>query len=412
MPETGNLASPARRAGTGQKTLRETQQDERQKLFEWLSSGIRDEPNAERIFVSFCERLLRCGVKLSRATLHFRVHHPQWLGTRFVWSGNQTAAQAQTIAYDVEATDVFQLSPFKRVIDTGKPVRQRLQICGPHRFPVYDELREAGHTDYIAWLIDHTQGRRHLITLATNASGGFADEETALVEGLLPLFSLITDIRLKNQLASTLLQTYVGPHASQQILDGATTRGSGATVNAAVMMCDLRNFTQLSDRRSRDDVIRILNRYFDVVCEPIERNGGEILKFIGDGLLAIFSLAQPDACARLLHAIHEAHEAASRLDATEEPIVFGTGVHVGEVMYGNIGSTRRLDFTVIGPAVNLASRLEGLTKTLHRRVLMSGEFVREASRSGETEYLGLHKVNGFDNAVEVHALKLPVTLPF
>lgn len=374
-------------------------------LFQWLSTGLREEPTAERIFFEFCNRLTDCGVSLSRCSLHFRVHHPQWLGTRIIWARGQTEAEVHTVAYDVEATDAFLRSPFHLVIQTGKNVRQKIQICGAHIFPVYEELRQQGHTDYAAWPLDHTQGRRHLITFATNRKGGFKDSEIALIREVLPLFSLVTEIRVKDQLARTLLQTYVGPHASEQILDGATTRGSGVTVNAAVMMCDLRNFTQLADRRHRDEVIDILNAYFDLIADPIEKHGGEILKFIGDGLLAVFPLDRPNACDRLLSAVFEACDAASRRESSGYQIRFGTGIHVGEVMYGNIGSKRRLDFTVIGPAVNLASRLEALTKKLHRPVLISNDFVRAADCFEKTECLGFHTLSGFDHAMEVHALR-------
>ncbi len=379
-------------------------QRSRNSLTAWLAAGLREEPRVEVIFAKLCTRLTEQGVPLSRSTLHFRVHHPQWLGTRIIWTREDPDVDVHTVAYDVEATDVFLRSPFHLVIKTGQRLRQKIQVCGPHIFPIYDELRQQGHSDYAAWPLDHTQGRRHLITFATERPDGFLDDEISLIDELLPLFSLVTEIRLKNQLARTLLQTYVGPHASEQILEGATTRGSGVTVNAAVMICDLRNFTQLASTRHRDEVINILNSYFDLVADPIERNGGEILKFIGDGLLAVFPLDRPGACERLLSAVTEAQIAM--FQALDERIRFGTGVHVGEVMYGNIGSKRRLDFTVIGPAVNLASRLEGMTKTLQRPVLISGDFVKSANCADSTEALGHHKIHGFDAPIEVHALRI------
>jgi len=384
--------------------MNETYENSRASIINWLSAGLHEEPAAERIFVELCRRFIQSGIDLSRATLHFRVHHPQWLGTRIIWSRGQIEANVQTVAYDVEATDVFLRSPFRVVIETGKELRQKIQICGPHVFPIYDELRQQGHTDYVAWPLDHTQGKRHLITFATDREGGFRDAEIALIRQTLLLFSLVTEIRLKNQLARTLLQTYVGPHASEQILDGATTRGSGVTVSAAILICDLRNFTELSSRRHRDDVIRILNEYFDLIADPIESFGGEILKFIGDGLLAVFPLDTENACRRLLNAVVAAHEATTLRAAAAHSIRFGMGIHVGDVMYGNIGSKRRLDFTVIGPAVNLASRLQSLTKDLHRPVLISGDFVSAAGCLEETECLGLHKVKGFQTPIEVHAL--------
>jgi adenylate cyclase len=380
--------------------------DSRSEVIDWLSQGLRDEASPERIFVQFCERLMNAGIALTRATLHFRVHHPQWLGTRLIWHKGYDHAEVQHVAYDVEATDVFLRSPFHFVITTGNQVRQEIQLTGPHKYPVYEELRDQGHTDYVAWPLDHTQGRRHLITFATDGPAGFDEYEIALIESTLPLFSLVSEIRLKTQLARTLLQTYVGPHASEQILDGATTRGSGTTLSAAIMICDLRNFTLLSGSQHRDHVIDILNDYFDLIADPIERFGGEILKFMGDGLLAVFPLNRPNACQRLIAALTAAYEASARRSSAKFPVQFGTGVHVGEVMYGNIGSRRRLDFTVIGPAVNLASRLEALTKQLGRPVLISGDFVASAGCAAQSDCLGMHGVRGFDELIEVHALNI------
>jgi class 3 adenylate cyclase len=173
---------------------------------------------------------------------------------------------------------------------------------------VYDELRSKGLTDYVAWPLYHTLGKRHMVTFATDRPGGFDNAHIAGLLKLLPALALVSEIRMKNRLARTLLETYVGSHAGELILAGATRRGSGTTVRAAILICDLRDFTRISDNWPRDDVIGLLNDYFDAMSEPIARYGGEILKFIGDGLLAIFPLGQPSACGNLLHAVAEARQ--------------------------------------------------------------------------------------------------------
>ncbi len=198
------------------------------------------------------------------------------------------------------------------------------------------------------------------------------------------------------------------PMPASLILAGATRRGTGTTVRAAIMICDLREFTKISDNWPRDDVIDLLNDYFDAMSEPIARHGGEILKFIGDGLLAIFPLQQPDACAKLLHAVTEARRAMAALNERNgatgrAPLNYGIGVHVGDVMYGNIGSSSRLDFTVIGPAVNMASRLETLTKQLGRTVLLSRDFAELVQPQFELERVGKHEVRGFSDPIELFA---------
>jgi adenylate cyclase len=179
-------------------------------------------------------------------------------------------------------------------------------------------------------------------------------------------------------------------------------------VRAAIMICDLRDFTRISDNWPRDDVIELLNDYFDAISEPVVRHGGEILKFMGDGLLAIFPLSQPSACANLLHAVTEARQAMAALNERNgeigrEPLNYGVGVHVGDVMYGNIGSRSRLDFTVIGPAVNMASRLETLTKQLERKVLLSRAFADSVEGDFDLERVGEYPVRGFSDPIELFA---------
>jgi adenylate cyclase len=205
-----------------------------------------------------------------------------------------------------------------------------------------------------------------------------------------------------------LLETYVGPKAGELILAGATRRGSGTTVSAAIMICDLRDFTGISDNWPRDDVIDLLNDYFDAMSEPIARHGGEILKFMGDGLLAIFPLSEPAACANLLRAVEEAGAAMSALSERNSltgaaPLNYGVGVHVGDVMYGNIGSRTRLDFTVIGPAVNMASRIETLTKQVGRKVLLSRAFADMVKGEFDLARVGEYPVRGFSEPIELFA---------
>ncbi|MGY3690806.1 class 3 adenylate cyclase [Bradyrhizobium sp. USDA 3240] len=246
------------------------------------------------------------------------------------------------------------------------------------------------------------------MTFATDRAGGFDDVHIAELRKVLPVLALVSEIRMKNRLARTLLETYVGSHAGEMILAGATRRGSGTTVRAAIMICDLRDFTRISDSWPRDDVIDLLNDYFDAMSEPITRHGGEILKFIGDGLLAIFPLSDPKACANLLHAVSEAREAMAALSERNgmmgrAPMNYGIGVHVGDVMYGNIGSRTRLDFTVIGPAVNMASRLETLTKQLKKTVLLSRAFADLVEHDFALEHVGEHAVRGFSEPIELFA---------
>lgn len=382
----------------------------RRRILDWLINETRSERFIDNIFVDMNERLVEAGVPVARATMHFRTLHPQWMGARILWRPGMTEGKITTFGYGVENTSQFVNSPMNEIFSGAAEVRQTLERLERSDYPLYVELRDEGLTDYIAWPLEHTLGKRHVVTFSSNAAGGFTDEQVEFLRDLLPALTLVSEIRIKNILARTLLQTYVGPHASEQILAGATTRGSGTTVGAAILICDLRDFTTISDMWPRDDVIELLNAYFDAMSEPIERNGGEILKFMGDGLLAIFPLDKPDACHSLLMAIKEARVAMNDLNAFNAErgrvqLRYGVGVHVGDVMYGNIGSRKRLDFTVIGPAVNVASRLETLTKEVGHPVLISKAFVDMAKCGPELEPVGTFPLRGLGEPVDVYTFK-------
>jgi len=379
-------------------------------VMRWLTNDTRDERFIDNIFVELCVRLQRAGIPVKRATLHVLTYHPQWLGARIVWADGMREAELAGVDYDVRERSEYIGSPANEIHDGAAEVRENLER-NPSRgrkHAVYDELRANGFTDYVAWPLYHTLGKRHIVTFATDRSGGFDDAHIASLLKLLPILALVSEIRIKNRLARTLLETYVGPHAGEMILAGATRRGSGTTVRAAIMICDLRDFTVISDNWPRDDVIDLLNAYFDAMSEPIARHGGEILKFMGDGLLAIFPLSQPSACANLLRAVAEARQAMIALNEKNGEngrvaLNYGVGVHVGDVMYGNIGSRTRLDFTVIGPAVNMASRLETLTKQLGRTVLVSRAFADFVQSDFALERVGEHPVRGFSDPIELFA---------
>ena len=376
----------------------------------WLTNDTRDERFIDDIFAQLCNRLQLAGIPVKRASLHILIHHPQWLGARILWADGMRGAEIARVDYDVRERSEFIGSPANEIHDGAAEIRENLErdVALGRRHAVYDEMRAKGLTDYVAWPLYHTLGKRHFVTFATDRPGGFDDAHIAGLLDLLPSLALVSEIRIKNRLARTLLETYVGSHASELILAGATRRGSGTTVRAAIMICDLRDFTKISDNWPRDDVIDLLNGYFDAMSEPVERHGGEILKFIGDGMLAIFPLSEPQACANLLHAVAEARQAMIALnekngETGRAPLNYGIGIHVGDVMYGNIGSRSRLDFTVIGPAVNMASRLEAFTKQLGRTVLMSRAFADLVARDFELERVGEYPVRGFNEPIELFA---------
>ncbi|WP_119421782.1 adenylate/guanylate cyclase domain-containing protein [Desertibaculum subflavum] len=378
----------------------------------WLMTGTGDIRFAEDVFAEMCNRFLAAGVPIARASLHLLANNPQWMGARFIWRRTAGSIETHPVGYEVKQSDAYIKSPFGAIRTGAEMVRHRVDRgAGADLTPaLLAEFRAEGLVDYVAWPLKHMLGKRHMVTFASDAPDGFTDAQVAALAAALPALALVTEVRLKTRLARTLLETYVGPHAGQKILDGAIRRGDGETIRAAIIVGDLRNFTTLSSTRERDHVIAVLNEYFDALCQPIERNGGEILKFMGDGLLAIFPLDEPDACRRVLRTIVEILHAVAEVNARhraagQQPLGYGIGVHLGDVMYGNIGSRNRLDFTVIGPAVNIASRLESLTKEVGRPVLLSQAFAEMAGdEAASLERLGDYALKGLAAPVTVFAL--------
>jgi adenylate cyclase len=383
--------------------------ERRTSVLDWLVNGTRDERFLDNIFRDCCVKLRADGIPIARATLHLRLQHPQWFGSRFVWRPDLKDAELHPIELGITETDRYHHSPVAALHTGSAQVRKRLEEAPDDQdFPIYEELRREGMTDYVAWPLEFTLGVRHVITFAADRPGGFIDDELTLLRDLLPALALVTEVRMKNRFARRLLETYVGPHASEQILSGNIRRGSGVTITAVVMICDLRAFTTISEMWPRDDVISMLNEYFEVVAAPLEEKGGEILKFIGDGLLAVFPLNHPTACDDALAAVLSVRRGMAalnelRINANLEPLGYGLGVNVGDVMYGNIGTPTRLDFTVIGPAVNTAARLEGLTKSLGRTALFSAAFAGNVDAQA-LRSLGRFPLKGLGQPLEVFGL--------
>jgi adenylate cyclase len=404
MTHENAIAQPQGSRGDGAR--RGVWPRQRNGVLDWLINETRNERFLDNVFRDCCAKLRAGGIPIARAVLLLRLQHPQWFGSRVFWRPDLKAAELHPVEFGVTETERYRNSPVGAVQAGVAQVRRRLEEApNDQDYPIYEELRREGLTDYVAWPLEFTLGMRHVISFAADRPGGFTDDELSLLSDLLPALALVTEVRLKNRFARRLLETYVGPHASEQILSGHIRRGSGVTITAVVMICDLRGFTTISEFWPRDDVISMLNEYFDVVSAPLEENGGEILKFIGDGVLAIFPLERPTACSDALAAVVSVRNGMAALNERRvgtklERLGYGIGVNVGDVMYGNIGTPSRLDFTVIGPAVNTAARLEGLTKGLNRTALFSSAFADMIERSS-LRSLGRHPLRGLGEPLEV-----------
>jgi adenylate cyclase len=267
-------------------------------------------------------------------------------------------------------------------------------------YPILDELRQEGVTDYVITPLHFTNDDVHFASWSTQQEGGFTDDEIAVIASLAAPLARVAEIRAYYRVATTLLSTYVGQNAGARILAGQIRRGFTEEIHAAIWLSDMRGFTKLADRLPPQALVDLLNRYFDCQVPPILEHGGEVLKFMGDGLLAIFPIGNSDdaekVCAAALAAAQQARANVAALQATSDSdtgVRFGLALHVGDVLYGNIGSGNRLDFTCIGPAVNLAARLENLAGRLGRTVLASQLFARYCG--SEFHPIGKFAVAGF-----------------
>jgi adenylate cyclase len=381
-----------------------------QELTGWLIDGARSAPSPPRMMAETCERLVAAGLPLWRVGVFVRTLHPDIIGRNFVWRPGAEVVVGSA-NYEIVDSPEFRSSPLAIVFREGREVRALLDGPDSKRFPLFDDLRAEGVTDYIALPILHIDGSVHASSWTTKQPDGFTDEQLDALRSLIPPLARVIEITRLRFTASTLLDTYVGNRAGERIMGGQIRRGHTDTMHAAIWLSDLRGFTALSDRLPAETVVEILNLYFDCQVSAIRTHGGEVLKFMGDGLLAVFPIDEyvgdiQQVCARVLEA---ARESRSSVEAMQYPIGetierfrFGVALHVGKILYGNIGGGNRLDFTCIGPAVNLAARLEKIAGRLHRTVVASAQFAHASA--GDWSDLGEFPIAGFAKAERVYGL--------
>ncbi len=349
------------------------------RLLDWLLFEVGNTSDLAGFLNTFGGALEANGLAVWRVTLHIPTFHPEQRAFTFEWTSGGTTAVTPR-AHGIERTATYLASPLRLATENGRKLRRRLDMPQPD-LPVLEELRAMGVTDYLMvplQLLLRTAG----MSFATCRADGFTDGDIAALETAAAAATPHISLRSIRLSAINLLNTYVGRGAGEHILAGQFRRGDGETIHAAIWYCDLRGFTRLSDALSRDELIAVLNQWFETMVRAVESEGGEVLKFIGDGMLAIFPSAPGDAEACCRAALRAARLALAAMDtvnnerraAKKDALHFGLALHIGDVSYGNIGAPHRLDFTVIGPAVNFASRLEEQTKLTGHSLLISQEF--------------------------------------
>jgi adenylate cyclase len=392
-----------------------------------VREGLRG-ADAYHLFDGYCQRLVIDGAPLWRAHAAMETLHPQWNGYGFTWRRDLNAIEPENYAHSDQNEGMWLRSPFYALMqrafageDTPE-LRRRIET-GPEArdFPVLDDLYAQGATDYFAQLFaygergDRSQGTGIAYSFATDRKGGFSEDDTTLVQATLPALSLAMKAHAGHVIASGLLGTYLGEDAGRRIHTGSIMRGSLDNLRAVLWYADIRGFTPLSDTEPGAVVVELLNDVFEVLTASLRERGGQVLKFIGDAMLAIFPFEDADraeTCQRALDAAIEAMRNIDALNAVRASVgaplaSVDLALHLGDALYGNVGAIDRLDFTVIGPAINEATRIEALCQPLDRAVLVSAEFV-EGMKAADSRLisLGRHALRGVKEPKEIFALDL------
>jgi adenylate cyclase len=350
----------------------------------------------------FAERLVGEGISLLRAYMALPTVNPTFRVYNHVWT-RMSGILVEGVSHE-RNDDAFEISPFGYMLRTGLMEQHwRFDDAGAQPFEVFDDVRRDGGTDYLARLISFENAtapdlRGIAVSFSSDRTDGFLPDEVARIDTILPLLGLAAyRITLLN-LTVDMLDTYVGLSAGRRVLSGEIRRGSGTTLTAALLFADLRGFTALADTAGMDLIAR-LDQHLEAMVEPVAEQGGEVLKFMGDGVLAAFPMTaertREEACASAIRAAQAALERNAAVNRLRDPETFldlDIALHCGDVFYGNIGAAGRLDFTVIGPAVNEASRMEALCQPLGCSVIMS-ESVASVSPV-PVQPLGRHRLRG------------------
>jgi adenylate cyclase len=385
---------------------------------------------ARELFDGYCRRISAMCFVIMRAYVSTQTLHPQWSGYGYTWRRELNSVREQQFARGPVSQEWLN-SPFHALMRRSRAgeknpwLRRRLEL-GPEQrdFPALADFHAAGATDYVCLAFkfgeadDPSHGTGVLYSFTTDRPGGFHQAEIQLLRSTLPGLSLAMKAHTGYDIALGLLRIYLGHDAGSRVHSGAVERGTVDSLRSVLWYADLRGFTRISDISSGAKIVQMLNDVFETLTASLRPRGGHVLKFIGDAMLATISFDEPDETAACRRALDAAVEASANLkasnskrDAAGLPFAdVDIALHVGEVLYGNVGAADRLDFTVIGPAVNEVVRMEKLCEPLSRQILFSSRFAEAAGRcDGRLESLGQFQLRGVDEAKEIFGLRLSQT---
>ncbi len=347
---------------------------------DWLMRSASGSTDAQEFTRAFARKLLEDGVAISRLSMMIWSLHPLIAGKNYVWSKKTDEVSTFAPSYEIHAHPGFVNSPLRHVSNGLGGVRQKLNVDYPiNSFPIMEDLRAEGGTDYVAMPLQFSDGRAHVMSLTSDHPDGFTTANLGLIFECSSVVSRFFEVFMLKENAQSLLDTYVGQRSGARVLGGDIRRGDGDDINAAIMFCDMRGSTALEERMGRADYIALLNQFFETASDCVVAHQGEVLKFIGDAVLAVFP-ADDDGVVARANALQAARDIVTRLDqlrstGSDQGCDCSIGMAFGGVTYGNVGSRERLDFTVIGQAANIAARLGDYGKTAGHRIVATDDFL-------------------------------------
>lgn len=391
----------------------------------WLANAGLRGYDVDALLEEFSQRLVQVGVPLMRSHVAFNTLHPQFRAFSHTWRRDDGLIDTMAVEHAQAERDDWLRSPFHHMLDK-RIMRLRRRLTGPESrldFPVFEDFRKNGATDWMGlafsfgWQESHTSMENQVGLISSwvcDAPGGFTEQHIHTLDHLVPFLALAIKATTTHQMARSILMTYLGRDAGSRVMSGRIQRGSVESMPAVLLLSDLRGFTRMADTTPANDVVAMLDDYLELMCEPVHRRGGQALKFLGDGLLATFDLrdaVEADVCRTALDAAEEIQRAVRaynklRHDAGKPFMDLDLALHMGEVLYGNVGSSERLEFTIIGPAVNETARIEAMCQTLDTNLLISDAFAQSATHCGaRLKSVGVHPLRGVKREQELFTLQ-------
>jgi adenylate cyclase len=381
-------------------------------VVDWLADEALLDSEPAALYGELCQRLRGVGMPIRWGQVAFRVLHPLYDASTVSWSA-RTGVVVENFSPEDTGSERFQRSPEAHVLAHRLPVLRR-RLTGQTAFfdfDVLEEYRGAGGTDFVVLLLgfDRASQSGIICSWLGDRDDGFSDNELALLLRIVRQLGIALKSKMERSVAQNVAHAYLGKRAGQAVLNGLIRRGDGEKITAALWYSDLRHSTELADRLPAEEFLHLLGRYFEMTAAAVLDHGGEVVSLIGDAVLGLFRVegSTEEACGRALAAAHEARRrlAAAPQAASNLPLDFGISLHLGQVIYGNVGVPERLQFTVVGAAVNQLVRVQDLTKQLGCPLLATAPFA--AAVAGHWRPLGEHLLRGFETPMPILTMPPP-----